>query len=440
MNVDRTDPCLDSSPPERTALDPLPPDETGTTPRRFWRRRFLTLAALTGGMVALVIGLWAAAAGPVAAQPSGAATVNMVDFEFEQKSITIPVGTSLSWANTGERPHTATDRGGTFDTQPVNPGETGSITLTAPGTYFYFCRINPVKMNGIVVVTPTGTPSPAVRVQTIDPTNIEGESLRFDTPKLEVAAGTTLLVANVGGKPHSLSAEDGSFSTGIIQPGPEGGRFAGSNATLTLNTPGTFNFFCDVHPQAMKGTVVVSGTPPPTTPAPASNGARSAEVTIADFEFEQAQISVGPGAEVTFRNVGDAPHTATFDDVKLDTGNLDTGGKAVLIAPTQPGSYSYFCGVHTKMRGVLVVLGQNTADPLASPNPNVGAASAGNSDVGQGGATVTAAPSPPPVATAGAGSSSAMSIWVIATVAIACFLGGVGMTPLLSRRPRASTA
>jgi hypothetical protein len=55
-----------------------------------------------------------------------------------------------------------------------------------------------------------------------------------------VAAGTTLLVANIGGKPHTLTADDGSFNTGIVDPGAEGGRFAGKNASVTLNKAGTF--------------------------------------------------------------------------------------------------------------------------------------------------------------------------------------------------------
>ena len=406
------------------------------------RRRALVGMAIAGAFLAA----WAAwavlTARPAAAQDGGTAAVNIIDFDFDQKSITVPVGTTLTWTNTGERPHTATDRAGTFDTQSINPGATGSVALSAPGSYSYFCRINPSKMNGTIVVTEGPTPSPAVRVQTIDPGNIEGEKLRFDPPELEVAAGTTLLVANVGGKPHSFSAEDGSFDSGIVQPGPEGGRFAGSNATLTLTNPGTFKFFCQIHPQAMTGTVVVTGSPPATTPAPASSGARNAQINIADFEFEEPEISVGPGAELLFRNIGEAPHTATFDDVNLDTGNLDTGGSATLVAPTQPGSYSYFCNVHTRMRGVVVVLGQNTADPAALPNTTIAAAAADDDGGGEGtdqaAPAVTVAPGPPLAYSDPGGLSGAMKGWVLATVVVAAFLGGVGLTAFLSRRRSAA--
>ena len=179
------------------------------------------------------------------------AAIKNVDFGFEAPDLKIKAGTTVVFKNTGERPHTATDRGGTFDTQPLDPGASGSVTFSVPGTYAIFCRINPSKMNGAITVEPGVEPAKVVRVQALDDGNIAGEKLRFDPTQVSVKSGTTLLFANVGGKPHSLTAEDGSFSTGIVQPGPEKGRFPGTNATLTLNKPGTFNFFCDIHPQVM---------------------------------------------------------------------------------------------------------------------------------------------------------------------------------------------
>src|SRR5205823_7241788 len=166
---------------------------------------------------------------------------------------------SITWTNTGARPHTVTDRGGTFDTNPILPGRGGTVSFTVPGTYHYFCRINPTKMNGIVVVKPGAQPAATNRVEAIDPA-LPQETLRFDPNNLTVQAGTTLLFANVGGKPHTLTADDGTFDTGVVPPGGEGGRFAGSNATITLNTPGAHAFRCQIHPQAMQGVLTVVGT------------------------------------------------------------------------------------------------------------------------------------------------------------------------------------
>jgi plastocyanin len=403
------------------------------------------ILALVGGLLAAIAAALLLAltqAGPASAQSGNA--VNIVSFAFESPEVTVAVGSAVTWTNKSDRPHTVTDRGGTFDTQPIDPGGTGSVTFSAPGTYFYFCRINPVKMNGVVTVTDGTPPSKAVRVQTIDGDNIEGETLRFDTPDLKVAAGTTLLVANVGGKPHSLTAEDGSFDTGIIQPGAEKGRFSGTNASLTLNTPGTFAFFCAIHPQAMKGTLTVEGSPVAGGPAPPSNAPRQAAVGIADFEFSEKQISVAPGAEVIFTNNGNAPHNATLDDVaESKTEDLESGAQGTLIAPAAPGSYSYKCTIHPKMTATLVVLGQGGEDPVANTGSADPPAAAGGGDDAGGTAEGAEAAAPPPTAanagyTPGGGAGGGMQVWVIATTVVAALLGGIGIGAFLNRRKAAA--
>ena len=267
---------------------------------------------------------------------------------------TVAPGTTITWTNNSDRPHTVTDRGGTFDTNPIAPNATGEVTFSAPGVYHYFCRINPSKMNGIITVTGDTGQASVNRVEAIDPApQFTGERLRFVPDTLTVKAGSTLQFANVGGKPHSLTADDGSFDTGIVTPGAEAGRFAGTNASITLKEPGTFKFHCDVHPQAMTGTLTVTGTPPAGPgPAPPSDAARQVSVDTVDFAFKPAEASVAPGGEVTWTNSGAAPHTATFDDVSLDTGNIAPGSSGKLTAPDKPGSYSYKCKIHPgKMRG-----------------------------------------------------------------------------------------
>ncbi|HEV3505396.1 MAG TPA: hypothetical protein VG637_08975, partial [Actinomycetes bacterium] len=64
--------------------------------------RLLPLLALAG----LVL---VAAPAPVAAQDGGEAEI--VDFDFSPRRLTVEAGTTVTWTNNGERPHTATDRG-----------------------------------------------------------------------------------------------------------------------------------------------------------------------------------------------------------------------------------------------------------------------------------------------------------------------------------------
>jgi plastocyanin len=350
-----------------------------------------------------------------AAQAGGEA--NIVDFDFSPRRLTVAAGTTVTWSNTGQRPHTATDRGGTFDTKPIAPGATAEVTLSSPGTYFYFCRINPAKMNGVLTVEPDDQ-AKVVRVQAVDPGQT-GDKLRFDPSELTVAAGTTLLVANVGGKPHTLTADDGSFDTGIVDPGAEGGRFAGKNASVTLDKAGTFKFHCEVHPAAMKGVVTVTGEAAAAGPAQASAGPREIDVGAVDFAFEPNDASVAAGGKVTVTNNGQAPHTMTLDDVDLDTGNIDPGASAELTAPDAPGSYSYRCAVHpARMRGVLVVLGRDTEDPNAQ--------------------AAAPAPAPAPAGGGGDGPGGGVTAFVLAAAVVAAFLGGIGVSAFALRR-RAAT-
>jgi plastocyanin len=382
--------------------------------------RLLPLLALTG----LVLLAAPASAASASAAEAGAAAqageqAKIVDFDYAPGRLTVEAGTTVTWTNTGSRPHTATDRGGTFDTKPIAPGTKAQVTLSTPGTYFYFCRINPAKMNGVLVVEPGPDQPRAVRVQAVDP-GFTGDKLRFDPPQLTVAAGTTLLVANVGGKPHSLTADNGAFDTGIVDPGAEGGRFAGKNASVTLNQAGTFKFHCEIHPAVMKGTVKVTGEAATPGPAAASAGPREVDVGAVDFGFEPNNASVAAGGKVTVTNKGQAPHTLTFDDVQLDTGNIAPGANADLTAPDAPGSYSYRCNVHpARMRGVLVVLGRDTDDPNAQ----------------------AAAPPPAAAPSAGAGGGgpgAGLSAFVLAAAVVAAFLGGIGISAFALRR-RAAT-
>jgi plastocyanin len=282
----------------------------------------------------------------------------IVDFEILPPDGPLTVGDSIAWTNEGGRPHTVTDRGGLFDTGAILPGEGALVQFDVPGTYEIFCQINPSKMNARVVVQPGDTPPTAVRVQAFDEART-GDTKRFDPDQLEVSAGTRVILANVGGLRHSLKAEDGSFAIPIVDPGDENGRFAGHNGSVVVNTPGTHAFFCEIHPAAMKGTLVVTAkqvVAAAPTKGKTQRPPPKATTSIAEFAFTPTETLVAPGGAVTWTNNGSAPHTATFDDVELDTGRIEPGKSATLTAPGRPGTYSYFCAVHpAKMRGVLVV-------------------------------------------------------------------------------------
>jgi plastocyanin len=82
----------------------------------------------------------------------GGNTVNIVDFAFQPASISVPVGTTVTWHNTGSAQHTVTAFNGAFDSGTLDPGSSFSVTFSNPGTYMYHCTIHRT-MVGTVQVT-----------------------------------------------------------------------------------------------------------------------------------------------------------------------------------------------------------------------------------------------------------------------------------------------
>lgn len=88
--------------------------------------------------------------------------------------------------------------------------------------------------------------------------------------------------------------------------------------------------------------------------APAAPPATGAEVKIDNFSFAPATLTVPVGTEVTWTNRDDIPHTVVSDDKAIKSKALDTDEKFTFTF-TKPGTYSYFCSIHPKMKGTVVV-------------------------------------------------------------------------------------
>jgi plastocyanin len=80
----------------------------------------------------------------------------------------------------------------------------------------------------------------------------------------------------------------------------------------------------------------------------------NAEVKIDNFVFGPQTISVPVGATVTWTNKDDIPHTAVSTDGVFKSKVMDTDEKFSYTF-TKAGTYSYFCSVHPKMTGKVVV-------------------------------------------------------------------------------------
>jgi plastocyanin len=91
---------------------------------------------------------------------------------------------------------------------------------------------------------------------------------------------------------------------------------------------------------------------------PASSAAsveRKNTIEIKDFMFSPQTLTVKAGEKVTWINRDDEPHTVVSVGKKFQKSSaLDTDQEFTIIAG-KPGSYEYFCSVHPKMTGTIVV-------------------------------------------------------------------------------------
>ena len=83
--------------------------------------------------------------------PAPAAAVKIDNFVFGPQTVTVPVGTTVTWTNVDDIPHTAVSTDGVFKSKVMDTDEKFSYTFTKTGTYSYYCSVHP-KMTGKVVV------------------------------------------------------------------------------------------------------------------------------------------------------------------------------------------------------------------------------------------------------------------------------------------------
>jgi plastocyanin len=86
-----------------------------------------------------------------AQQAPAAAEVKIDNFSFGPTTLTVAVGTTVTWINHDDIPHTVVSNDKAFKSKVLDTGEKFSFTFAKAGEYPYFCSIHP-KMTGKVVV------------------------------------------------------------------------------------------------------------------------------------------------------------------------------------------------------------------------------------------------------------------------------------------------
>ena len=95
-----------------------------------------------------------------AAPTTAGVEAEVLDFSFAPPNISIPVGSTVTWRNAGEAPHTVTAEDGSFDSEMIAAGGSWARTFEAAGTFTYLCNFHP-EMEGVVEVTAGEVAAPA---------------------------------------------------------------------------------------------------------------------------------------------------------------------------------------------------------------------------------------------------------------------------------------
>lgn len=84
------------------------------------------------------------------AAQAATAEVKIDNFSFGPATLTVAVGTTVTWVNHDDIPHTVVSTDGLFKSKVIDTDEKFSFTFTKAGAFPYFCGIHP-KMTGKVV-------------------------------------------------------------------------------------------------------------------------------------------------------------------------------------------------------------------------------------------------------------------------------------------------
>lgn len=206
--------------------------------------------------------------------------------------------------------------------------------------------------SGVTVIIPNGVGS--------------NQSINFEPAKITVVVGVNNTVRWVEDDPvpHTVT------STSV----PEGANSfdsanmdKGATFSVTLTTPGTYQYDCTYHPGWMKGTIIVIAESEQTS-ATKEEG-KSVSVVLPDgvgsnpnLNFDPAIITVVVGVNNTAKWISDdpIPHTVTSTSVPsgakpFDSGNMNQGD-TFSVTFTVPGTYEYYCVYHPGwMKSTIIV-------------------------------------------------------------------------------------
>ena len=114
-------------------------------------RIFAMAVVALAGLMAMTGAPGSRAAAPQS-KPAGGVEIKIDNFSFGPMALTVAAGTTVTWTNGDDVPHTVvSDDKTTFRSKALDTGEHFSYTFTKPGTYHYFCSVHPKMVAEVVV-------------------------------------------------------------------------------------------------------------------------------------------------------------------------------------------------------------------------------------------------------------------------------------------------
>ncbi|MHB8646940.1 MAG: cupredoxin domain-containing protein [Thermomicrobiales bacterium] len=162
----------------------------------------------------LLLGLLWLIVGATATTTSAAdMAITVQGFAFSPATITVPVGTKVTWTNKDPATHTVTSDTGVFDSKNLATGATFSFTFNQAGSFAYHCNIH-TRMTATIVVTAAAAPATvaAPSAATAAPATAAAPSATAATPPPSATKAAVPTAAN------TTSATGTSTTTTAVLP------------------------------------------------------------------------------------------------------------------------------------------------------------------------------------------------------------------------------
>jgi plastocyanin len=156
---------------------------------------------------------------------------------------------------------------------------------------------------------------------------------------------------------------------------------------------------------------------PPVTRSASAHASASATVTMGDNFFSPSSVTIAVGDTVTWKNNGQAPHTATANNGSFDTGTIQPGGSGSHTF-NSAGTFPYICTIHANMTGTVRVLASSSGGGGGGGGGGTGSSSSGQTEA----AAVT---SPDAAGTSSTLPMTGLAVGALATIGLALLASGM---------------